>query len=1132
MAKVFRLYKEGASVTGWNSSPAFPYNSTARATIDDPDGASARNEITSIPSPFARIDLVKTAFAEVCRRKDLDGGSIYHKMVSDTLDVGEIFFNIDKLKGIVDIITWNCDSEISQLEKDGNDNHYYLADALKKYLKSDASTYNFDKMNNVYLLNYVNGPDELNIIGATSPATLFFCGANKLDYVNDIFFQNNDRPFDSEYQPLYKRDFEYIKSWWVLRRTIPEFATLFPEIDDYLNLTFRALTNQRQKQELNQISEANIDDFSVINVQSLGAVDQVEVLGYNLLKKKAGMSSQRSNFIIKSDKIPEEGAPLVLPVEAGNKYSDLLYVNGVWGNKNKAEIYVFDDWPVRKLPFDGNTYPYLTISDFLEDTLLKVAHQLNSKDYFDGNITGNNDVSNSYLLPVKPLYFKFFAPKDLMATMPDGNKAFEMSVVAGGSVKVTLRIPILGNVRTKYIEYSRIYYANRQPNVTAEANEGGLSSIEFAGFVMPGVKFPQEADAYYTVSYISTFGNQAKLLFYKGDSVIQDVPMDCRNSERGVYDYKTDAYTLKKTNFDFIEIIKENGVNGILIPSFRTHQPLETYEFAVDLGTSNTHIEMKKATDTVSVPFTCEESGSLMSKFFVPSFMEIEGKTLQKDLLIEEDVINSDFIPPVIGKGDFSFPTRTAMSCAKTIDWNNSNRVLGLLNVFMAYDKKNPLQYNSEPLVNIKWSNESNAQEVMRLYIENLLLVIRNKVLSMNGNLASTKITWFYPNSMSNLRLGQLRRAWSQAYAEMFSPEDTTMDISESVAPIKYYFMRYAAATNLVNVDIGGGTTDVAFSTGGSVNYITSFKFAANSLFEDSLSSINPNNGIVDWFKGQIFNLLQATEGCNDLMNNFRRNDNHPSNMASFLFSLKDNTAIKGLNRNRIDFNIILQNDDKFKIVFILFYTAIIYHVAQIVKSKNLNMPRHISFSGNGSKIVNVIASDTRILANYTKVIFEKVLGRQIDQTLEILGIEADNNPKEATCKGGLLPRLADDSPQRLTLKTSNGDFISGNDTYSLIKGNLDDIEVSVRKFFKVAFEEIPNSFNFGDNFGISRESLDIARNVCKQDLDTYLEKGFELSKKESGDESNVVEEALSFYPIKGVMQALSTSLYNNYISK
>ena len=88
MSKIFRLYKEGASTyEDWNDSPAFPYNSASRDTIEDPDGASASHEITSIPSPFARIDLVKNAFKEVSKvdkrthKADLDGNTIFHKMV-------------------------------------------------------------------------------------------------------------------------------------------------------------------------------------------------------------------------------------------------------------------------------------------------------------------------------------------------------------------------------------------------------------------------------------------------------------------------------------------------------------------------------------------------------------------------------------------------------------------------------------------------------------------------------------------------------------------------------------------------------------------------------------------------------------------------------------------------------------------------------------------------------------------------------------------------------------------------------------------------------------------------------------------------------------------------------------------
>ena len=61
MSKIFRLGEGSNTYTDWNESPSFPYNSNNRKKIQDPDGATAKKEITSIPSPFARIDLVKNA---------------------------------------------------------------------------------------------------------------------------------------------------------------------------------------------------------------------------------------------------------------------------------------------------------------------------------------------------------------------------------------------------------------------------------------------------------------------------------------------------------------------------------------------------------------------------------------------------------------------------------------------------------------------------------------------------------------------------------------------------------------------------------------------------------------------------------------------------------------------------------------------------------------------------------------------------------------------------------------------------------------------------------------------------------------------------------------------------------------
>lgn len=1147
MSKVFRRYKGGDdTIQGWSNSPAFPYDSTARDTIEDPDGEKATHEITSIPSPFARIDLVKTAFKEVNKLAgknldNLDGNSIFHKMVSDSLDVGEIFFNIDKYKDKVEIITWDVSQAIEALSKDGDTGHRILADSLDKYLKSDDKTYNFSKLKNVYLLNYIGGEDELNIIGATSPATLFFSGANNLNYVEGIYFANNDKPFDSAFQPLYKRDFEYIKSWWTLRQTIGNFSTLFPEIEEYLRLTYKAITNQELKSKL-KIGPAYVNDFSYIDVQSGQQTNQVEVLGIELFKRKQGVNGE-IEFTINTERIGDSPLPLVLPVESGNKYADLKYVNGKWGNKNKAP-YKDNETNVksRKLPFDGSEYPYLTISDFLEDTIVGVPHTLNKKYFFDGNIKGDEKMS-SFLLPIKPLYFEYFSADILKSEMADGNPAFEMEVVAGGSVNVVIRIPIKGNNSIKYIEYQRLYYAKRQADVSDVKDEGGMVSFDFTGLVMPGKNFKDENKALYKVSCVSTFSSHIKFDFHKNGSQIHDIPVDCRNTN-GTHDYKAETYTIQGTNFDFVRVSDIKGLGNVIVPTFppkdngenkgngERKDNGERFEFAVDLGTTNTHIEFKEVNETNSKPFNFNESEPIYCKFFETSYKEIQGKLYPIDLKDENDLIAADFVPSIVGKtSDFQFPTRTVLSYAKSIDWTKEPRVFGLLNFSLTYNKRSQLPYNDIPMVNIKWSNDPTAQTAMQSYIDNVMLLIRNKVIANNGNLEETRITWFYPNSMSPRRLSQLRESWNDSYHKFFNTTGNTRSVSESVAPIRCYYNTERLTETLVSVDIGGGTTDIAFSSEGNVDYITSFKLAANSLFDDAFAPLNQDNGIVDWFKAGIKEVLDSKEELNELANVFNNNIGQPSNMASFLFSLKDNSVTKDLAKNKIDFNIILQNDTKFKIVFILFYVAIIYHIAQIVKVKGLKTPRHIAFSGNGSKIINIITSDTKILSEFTKIIFEEVLEKTYDTKLDVIGLEKESNPKESTCKGGLV-NINDcgDEPTQLVLKDSSGLLAESSDTYAKIDDSAkDSIVSSVSEFFRFALEKLPSKINFDDNFGVDAVTLKIALDVCKYDLDTYLNKGIVLAIKESGNPDNKIEDALTFYPIKGVLLELSTRIYEYY---
>ena len=109
---------------------------------------------------------------------------------------------------------------------------------------------------------------------------------------------------------------------------------------------------------------------------------------------------------------------------------------------------------------------------------------------------------------------------------------------------------------------------------------------------------------------------------------------------------------------------------------------------------------------------------------------------------------------------------------------------------------------------------------------------------------------------MAPKRLRRLKETWDDAYREYFGDGVTTY-MTESAAPIQYFFKRYATATSLVNVDIGGGTTDIAFAKDKSIHHVTSFRFASNALFEHSFSDLDDNNGIVDWHKGEILKLLE-----------------------------------------------------------------------------------------------------------------------------------------------------------------------------------------------------------------------------------------------------------------------------------
>lgn len=1111
MGTVLRLHKEADNnIKDWTGGENRAYGSDVIDQIQDPGGARADKEITSIPSPFARIDLARSAFHNVADSKDLDGKNIYHKLVSDCLDIGEIFFNYDKLADKLEIIVWDKNKELGRMESSPLEAHQILGQTLRMYLEQDKDAYNFGRMEKIFLLRY-KGPGkkgDMDIIGATSPRTLFFSSANDLSYCSDqLRPSGKDKPFDSEYAPLYKRDFNFQRYLYALRVSYGEtkFAADFPEFNAYLQESRRHLTDD-QKDELERMDDKTINDYPIL---SLGS-NTVEVIGIPLHKGTAIKPEEmKSDFFINST-ICKGKLPLVLPVKTGNAYKDLRYVQDNWQDENAAPFLDLRGIDERILPFTADRYPYLTISDFLTPTIIMMPYEMTDS-FFNGN-AGNAD--KSFLLPIKDTFFKYFTPNDLMGTMADGKNMIDMREFGSGSVEVTLRIPIQ---RGRYIEYVR-EYVKTEGDVKESENEGRVIERKFGLGVLPLVDFTTIlVKPFYRIAFFTKSKNSR--LCFAGNEVCE-IKEHVIRSEAG-NTCSIESYVLED-NFNRIYVEIDN-VRNVAIPILKSYGTAAKYTFAVDFGTTNTHIEYSIDDGRGSYAFNIKTVEQQMQR------MHTDYKS---DRDIEYAFLDA-FIPNTISDNDdFAFPMRTVFAESAKIDYRKPTESLADGNIPFRYEKAAIPSYNRVK-TDLKWSNDD-AQRV-ELYMDNLFLLMRNKVLLGGGGLENTKVVWFYPVSMTRARCNRFSDIWKKLYKKYFGENiaDNLVMMSESVAPYYYYKRDMGAKSNVVTIDIGGGTTDVYVVEENQPRMLSSFRFAANSIFGDGYNFPPRSNGFVMTFKEDVLGKLQANNQ-QDLIHAFEsiESTDVSTDEIAFFFSIASNKAFKGKNVP-IDFLDMLMKNDKLKYTFVVFYGAILYYVAKTMKAKGLALPQTLAFSGNGSKTLKVLSSDKVTLAKFAQLIFEKVFGtRYSDATLDVI---YEEEPKLATCKGGISCKENLTFEHVDNLKTSllgtNAETFTDGKHYDMVgKAEIEAVASEVSQFIDFLFEinDINKNF-FVDSLATDASVIRDVKAICKEDLVEYTKQGLEKKKEEIklwglGDDAEV-EETMFFYPIVAMLSNLARKI-------
>lgn len=1170
--KEFHLHNRTAATTGgghWYDSHA--YDQAMRDAMPDPAGGDTREAPTSIPSPFARFDLVKTAFRRLAQRPDLGGDPNDLRLVSGCFDVGEVFFHFEQFReragsnpnGFVRMLTWEKASIASLLAAPAT-GHRRLGKALDLYLRDDAHANNFDRMHRLFLL-YYQGPTGKGFIGGTSPTTLFFTAPSDLSFV-DIRFGNH-RIFDPQNPvPLHERDLEYQSFWHGLLRFMPRFRETYKDVADYLDKSLNLLF-QKNQTAYNQILALTQPQFETQFPPLLvpNTNQPVELLtdapgnpmGFPLRQAEdpTRFVQQTSQLLIRAPRYAGQPTPMVLAPDA----PPVAYTKIAWTPGTPVPHHVPQPWrpdasgqSARRLPGQSLHYPWLTVSDLLEPTLIRLVYPVNKAAFSDGNLSayGGGKPTRGYLLPLKPDFFEFFGADSLQngtvkLQIREVAKVASPNGTSRTTVEVALSVPV---VAAGQFVTLRKTYEDDDLRVATDADERGSIAERQVGLsVFPFVQIqaPAPFQPQYRVHLVDrdvlpgTYNQSYRLSFYGTDNQLLPNVTSRPRSEKGLnLGAKTEIYDVRAA-FERVSV-EVGGRRGVVLPIWPSRaMGTRNFSFAVDFGTTNTHIEYRVEGGQTQ-PFSIDTDVQLAT-LIDPAYADTDASLNGTGATAIVNKVPMELLPERIGPGQVSrFPQRTAL-LENGPNFSQSPLGFGDFNIAFLYERKLiPTRKHNSPWQNggdvyelttdLKWSEfgpPGPATSRVEAFLQSLMMLMRNKVLLNGGSLTQTQLVWFYPLSMSVFSRGFIEQLWQKVFAETFPGAALPQSMPESIAP--FYFFQAGSSTQQVTayshpavlVDIGGGTSDITVFAQNKPVLISSARFAANSIFGDGFSTNGAaSNGFVNRYEKAVKDHL-AANGLGDLINAYEeiKKQERSDDIVAFFFSLKTHNDLVSQGKT-FDFEATLTHDRSIRIVFLVFYAALIYHVARLMQAKGLGLPRYLTFSGNGSKVLNILSPNDATLAQLAKVIFERVY----EQAYHSDGLDLVRErtiPKEVTCKGGLLAAATQnpaqlsqlvDSTKTTLLGTTDARLVSKVDTYASVSDDvLTGVATEVRNFVDLLFTL---DFPFQNALGVDEGQFEAYKKRLAKDLRDRLAEGWEQRRRPVTNPNAPLEESLFFLPI------------------
>lgn len=1072
--KVFRIHTGGVeNESGWFNSA--PFSSTQLDTII----TNNKTVASSIPSPFANFDLLKSAFRWVVRN-GLEGNTAQHQLISNALDIAQLFF-LSQMYEEVRIVKWQI-SRIARLTN--SPDHEDLGKTLKTYFDMDGGVYGFKADESLYLILY-----NEKVIGGTCPSTLFFAVPNVATQISDMNIRRKaDTLFDDDYTPLHLREWSFIRYMFALRESVIHNHLPTSELIAYLNAVEQKLTNQQQM-EITHIDANTLNEYNPCCITgSINDLCNISGVQLGLIMQSAGDIEKESGFVIKSTISSKK--PMVLPNDVFT-HKWIYTVNGVtWDGEHMKDKIPYENSGAEensRLPVSGDQYYWLSAGNFFEDKILELPYVIDDSRFKLCNGT-------KYLLPIKSIFFEYFSTDDL-------GKMLHLTELSGGGVQARLDIPVKAGV----VSFTKLY--------NSESKQ--LINLHLAILPFVKVDFP----LHYTISVLdndkrNNKSNDISIAFFKGISTIAN----SGRFDRCDFDkYTRSSHFGTDDCFDKLQL-QFNGVAGFLIPEMSSYGTGgNKFSFAIDFGTTNTHMEY-----AINDNASCSINSDVRKPLWA-SLLKRDDNT-RNDHIITEGLFEQEIVPLIFGsQSAISFPLRTAVVENQRINFKNQIELYRDVNNFFMYEKEkvsDHLNLNTS----IKWGKYSDDQLIrVKKFIQGLITIAYYKTLLSNGDINATKIIWFYPISMTKFQKNALANAWHEALKMTKWTGVTIIEMSESIAPFYFYHNRKGVHGLCASIDVGGGSTDIAFFDEGNAKTMSSVRFAGNSIYGDGYGGSPSVNGFVRLYQHKAFESLEANGKAEktDILRSIIDSRQNSADFSSFLYGIS--------NMPEISFNYteLLQNDDMLKLPFLIFYAAIAYYIAKHLKQEGIiQVPNNFLFSGTGAKSIHILDPSPNLtdIADLYKFFIAMVLETKAECKSKAILAEF---PKELTCKGGILTKNIQEGEVKQWLGGASKTEWDIN--FKTITTQYKDIEEShhsyiidsVIEFYKL-MDNYTEHHDITNNFGISLKAYEVFKEMREDQLIDYLKKGIEIKKEEGGAQ---LEESLFFYPLVGMLNRLGNSL-------